>query len=260
LGIFYIENFLVSYDFGQAISIYPIMLWMLVLLAINIVYALTGVKGMLVLTAISFLRWILPIEYWSESFEELVKINIHPSFDYDARIEYFLTSGCIGFFLGYLHYQRKEIGVRKELILFLLGIIFIGIYFYFQPHNLLDASNPYHYEHEASKSFIGSLFIWGAEVAVISLFLFLERINIKFNLKLFTWIGTNSLFVFLCHKIFFLKIVMPITLFIYAKLGLALTDTFYELFSYIFIVLGMCWIVLRYNLLGIITRDLKANN
>jgi hypothetical protein len=259
LGIFYVENFLVSYDFGQAISFYPIMLWMVVLLVINLVYAYSGVKGVVFLTFISLTRFMFPMEAISDGFENMMKIYVHPSFDYDARIEYFITSGCIGFLLGYLHHQKKETANRKDLILFVLGLFLVVIYYIFPNEFLLDAHNAYHYEHEHAKTILGSLYLWGIEISVISLFLYLERKNIKFNSKFFNWVGYNSLFIFLCHKLFFLRIVMPITLFIYAQLGWGLSVTFYEMISYTLIVLFMCWVCLKFKIATLITREDKVN-
>jgi hypothetical protein len=71
---FVFENFIVAPNFGQAISFYPIMLWMVVLSLLAIIYRYSGINGIFVLSAITLIRFIIPIDYLSDflknSFEQ----------------------------------------------------------------------------------------------------------------------------------------------------------------------------------------------
>lgn len=259
LLIFYIENFFVSSDFGQAISFTPIMLWMIVLMIVNSFYAHYGVKAIWMLFGISFLRWVLPVEYLSNGFEEIVRTYIHPSFEYDARLEYFLTSGCIGFLLGYYYHQKKQWELSKMFTLVLTSAVVIALYFIFTPGYQNDPSDIFKYEHECAQSFFGSLYIWSVITLVITLFLIFEKKNIRFDLKLFNWVGKNSLFIFVAHKIIYLKLIMPFTNFIYANLGWYFENNYYVVITQAMIALFLCWIVLKSNLMNIITRTQKAD-
>lgn len=259
LFIFYAENFFVSTDFGQAISFTPIMLWMIVLMIVNSFYAHYGVKAIWTLLGISFLRWFLPLEYLSSGFEDIIRTFVHPSFEYDARLEYFLTSGCIGFLLGYYHHHKKDWPISKMLGLVISSAVIIALYFIFTPGYQNDPSDIFKYEHECAKSFFGSIYIWSVIIFVITLFLMFERKNIKFDIKLFSWVGKNSLFIFVAHKILYLKLIMPFTNFIYANLGWHFENNYYVVISQAMIALFLCWIVLRLELLNIITRTKKAD-
>jgi hypothetical protein len=42
---FVFENFIVAPNFGQALSFYPIMLWMVVLTLLSVIYRFLGIKG-----------------------------------------------------------------------------------------------------------------------------------------------------------------------------------------------------------------------
>ncbi len=246
--VFYFENFLVARDFGEAISFNPIMLWMIVLMIINIFYAKIGVRAIVILLILSLFRFLIPLEEYSNNLEEYIRQVIHPSFEYDSRFEYFFTSGLIGFLLGYLHFHLREIGNKKYLLLSFVSIIFIGLYFIYTDGYSVDPTDPYRFEHECAKTFLGSLYVWGAQILVISWAIFCEESGIKFNIKLFKWVGVNSLVVFLLHKVLFLKVIMPFSTFVYAQLGWTHGVTIYETSTYIASTLFLVWLVLKLEL------------
>jgi hypothetical protein len=250
--VFYLENFIVANDFGQAISFNPIMLWMIVLSIISIFYSKFGVKGILVITVLSLSRWILPISELSSLLEDLIKVNVHPSFEYDAKIEYFFTTGCLGFLFGYLHYHANKDFVRKVMAINFVSLVFIALYFAIGNIYSVDARDIYMHEHDCSKTFLGSLFMWGVEAIVILNAVLLERFGYIIKNKFFLWVGINSLFIFLAHKILFLKVIMPITTFVYAKLGWGITNNYYEVFTYVGLVLFLCWLIQKFELGSII--------
>lgn len=250
--VFTIENFIVAQDFGQAISIYPIVIWMVVLTIMTVLYARFGIKGIVVLAIISLCRWILPIDLLSDTFQALVVTKIHPSFEYDARIEYFLTSGTIGFLLGYVYYHLPQIRVRSFIFATALGILFVTAF-----HLLGESFNPtpsdaLANEHDLAKSFYGSVYIWGMCLITISGFVFLELKKIQIKVPIVNWVGEHSLTVFGTHRIFFLKVIMPISLFVGAIFGRTITANTLEVFIYIFSSIGLSYLTYKFKLYRII--------
>lgn len=259
LFVFYLENFLVAQDFGQAISFNPIMLWMIILGLINIFYAKFGVRGVFFLTMLSLLRWNIPIQSLSVGIEEFVQSQVHPSFEYDARIEYFLSSGCLGFFLGYMYYHWNNHFEKKALLTIIISSVFILTYFVFTTGYEVDPTDPYRFEHVCSQTPLGTLFLLGAQALVITSFVLLETKGVIIRNKFFTWVGINSLLVFLLHKILFLKVIMPISLFFHSMIGKTITDTILDTSIYILAVLFLCWMIQKLQLGSIINGNSRKD-
>ena len=257
--VFYLENFIVANDFGQAISFNPIMLWMIILGLINIFYAKFGVRGIYFLTTLSLLRWILPIHELSIGIEEFIQTRVHPSFEYDAKIEYFFTSGCLGFLLGYLHYHAKVNYNKVALGISFLSIFIIIAYFTLTSGYEVDPADIYLHEHDCARTLIGSSFLWAVQALIISNFVLLERNGLVINISFFKWVGVNSLLVFLAHKILFLKVVMPFTTYFYAILGWKIENNYYEVFAYTGIVLFLCWMIQKLQLGSIINGNSRKD-
>ncbi len=254
--LFIFEVFLVSPDFGQSISIYPFILWMIVLGLISVLYSLFGMKSIWILLFFSLLRFIFPVDEWSDAFQEYMMTNIHPSFEYDARIEYFLTSGCLGFILGHCHYYVEKIKETKDYLFIGLGILMCAVFFltggYYLPS---DWTNALSNEHETARTLLGCFFLWGAQMAVISFFLLLERKNIKINFPLFTWISMNSLLVFFFHRILLIKVVVPISTFLHTMFGKVHTAGSIEVWSYIFIVIFMVYLIKKFRFFDLLFAE-----
>jgi hypothetical protein len=250
--IFIIENFIVAPDFGQAISIYPIIIWMIILALLSIVYSKLGIKGVVGLLIISLSRWFLPVDQISNHFQEYVALHIHPNFEYDARIEYFLTSGCLGFVLGYIHYHLDDYKEKKDIGLMTVGIIMVLAYLATGPDFIGNTSNAYAHEHSFTNSLFGNIFIWGMEIFTISMFLYLEFKNIRIKFAPINWIGENSLIVFTFHRVFFVKLIAPISMFVGSMCGRTLSASSIEVFTYVFIAISMSWALKKLRLVKII--------
>jgi hypothetical protein len=228
---FTFENFLVSPHFGESISFYPIMAWMFILSAITILYQRFGVNGIWFLIIISFIRWTIPIFPIVFGFEQWMQVNIHSGYEFDAQIEYFLTSGCMGFLLGYYYYHR-EWGVKREFSLMFIGfLLFINWYIFGQTFsvNFLDV---FESEHDLAKTFTGSLSILGIQMMILSCFLYIEKKH-KMIIKIpfLKWIGINSLKLFSLHRILFVHIFVPIMLFIVTIIDKPLINTWWICWS-----------------------------
>ena len=240
---FLMENFIVAPNTGQAISFYPIMLWMVVMSILSIAYSVTGISGVLVLTVLSFFRWILPMGMISNLFQSLIIYNIHPGFEYDARIEYFFTSGCLGFLMGFAHYQMPNLKKIKDYYFILMGLVFVSVYWMWGDTFIIDPSNSFAHEHDLAQTFTGTLYILGIQAIMISAFLILEKKNIRLNVPIVSWVGLNSLLVFAFHRIFFVRILAPLSVMIGTQLNRTIGASTIELYSYIGITLAMAYFI-----------------
>jgi hypothetical protein len=250
--VFIFENFFVAPDFGQAISIYPITIWMIILTLLTFIYAKFDIKGIVFILIISLCRWFTPIDEWSDFFQLIMIKNIHPGFEYDARIEYFLTSGCLGFILGYIYYHKEQIKEKFFISAILMGLLLASTFFLSGGSFYSDPTNSLSNEHELTRTFQGSIYIWGMIVLVISLMTTLEMKNIKINLPIINWVGKNSLTIFGTHRILFLKIIMPISMFIGAMSGRTIGASTIEIYIYIAFSIALGWILQKLKLHRII--------
>jgi len=240
---FVLENFIVAPNTGQAISFYPIMLWMLILALISIVYKYVGIRGILVFTLLCMLRFVVPVEYISDFFEELIQNRIHPGFEYDARFEYFVLSGCLGFIMGYVHYHLPLYRHKKDFLFAGMGVLLVLIYFLIGDTFVVPMDDVFSTEHDLARTFSGTAYIIGIQAIIVSAFLWLEKKNIKVNLPLVNWVGIYSLMIFALHRILFVKLIAPISIMIGSLTGRTLGASSVEVFIYIFITLAICYFV-----------------
>lgn len=240
---FLMENFIVAPNAGQAISFYPIMLWMVVMSILAIVYSLLGIRGILVLTALSFFRWILPMEMISNLFQSIIVYNVHPGFEYDARIEYFFTSGCLGFIMGYVHYHKVNVKHLKDYFFIIMGLVFVTFYWAYGDPFVINPADAFMHEHDLAQTFSGSLYILGIQAIVISSFLWLEKKSIRLNIPVINWVGMNSIFVFAFHRIFFVRILAPLSVMLGSLIGRTLGASTIEMYTYIGITIAVCYFI-----------------
>ena len=254
---FILENFIVAPNTGQAISFYPIMLWMVILGFLSLIYSYIGIRGVLIFTFLALLRFIIPIEYLSDFFEEVVQGRIHPGFEYDARLEYFVLSGCLGFIMGYVHYHMPLYKHKKDLLFAGMGIILVLIYVLIGDTFTVPYDDFFSTEHDLARTFSGTAYIIGIQAIVISAFLWLERKNIKLNIFLINWVGAYSLMIFALHRILFVKFIGPISIMIGNMTGRMLGASIVEIYIYVFITLGICYFIKKSPLSDIILQRKK---
>jgi hypothetical protein len=240
---FIFENFIVAPNFGQAISFYPIMLWMVILGLISIIYKYIGIRGILVFTLFAMFRFVIPVEYISDFFEEIIKGKVHPGFEYDARFEYFVLSGCLGFIMGYVHYHMPLYRHKKDALFALMGTLLTIIYILIGDTFVVPYDDFFSTEHDLARTFSGTAYIIGVQAILISTVLWLERKNIKINIPLINWVGIYSLMIFALHRILFVKLIAPISLMVGSVTGRTLGASTIEIYIYVFITVGICYFV-----------------
>lgn len=252
---FVAENFIVAPNFGQAISFYPIMLWMVVLSIIAIVYRYVGFGGVLGITIFACMRFVLPMDMISNFFQDTIRETLHPGFEYDARLEYFILSGCLGFIMGYVHYHKRSYAHKKDLLFEIGGAFLVLIYCLWGDNFVVYYDDFFRTEHDLAQTFSGTCYILGIQAIVISFFLWLERKKVRINVPVVNWVGTHSLLVFGLHRILFVRILAPIAIFIGSIAGFTLGARIWEIYIYVFITLAICYFIKKSRITDVVLQQ-----
>ncbi|EEX94903.1 hypothetical protein VIA_002065 [Vibrio orientalis CIP 102891 = ATCC 33934] len=243
--VLYFEGLIVAPNFGEAISFYPVMLWMLLLALFSTVYALAGIKGMLGLSLLSLLLAPLGFSEALSYIESSIQHLVHPGFELDARIDLFMTSGCFGFIYGWFWHQKPSSRALCNQVVFTLSAIAIVIYLSFGEPIAVDITSIYAEEHTLAEDFFGKFGIWGMEFLVISSVLHLHLKGFNLNVRFINWIGMYSLTVFIFHKAIFVFLWGPLMLLITAKLGITLVNSFSLVFTLSSLSIVMIYVLKR---------------
>lgn len=244
--LFTMENFIVAPNLGEALSVYPIQTWMIVLSILVMTYSFIGKWGVIFL-AVLFgpVRFLIP-EYASLSidFEQFMALNIHPEFEYDARVEYFMTSGALGFLMGDSLFKHGDKKPEKWFLGF--GAIGMILYFLLGPDFEIEWFSVLDTEHDLIKNFWGSIGVWGTQCLVVSLVLLLDRKAFPFQkIPFFSWLGVYSVFVFAFHRIFFVHLYGPLWAWFYAWMGWQPRNHTIDLWIGIAMLCGLSWCILK---------------
>lgn len=255
LFFFILENFVVAPNFGQAISFYPIMLWMVVLSLIAIVYRYAGIGGVLGVTLFACMRFVMPMHLVSDFFQEAVIENIHPGYEYDARLEYFILSGCLGFVMGHVHYHKKKFVQKKDLWFGIGGAALVLIYCLWGDTFTVDAEDILSTEHDLASTFTGTCYVLGIQAMIISFFLWLEQKKIKVNVPIVNWVGKNSLIVFGLHRVLFVRVLAPLAVFIGSMVGFTLGASIFEMYTYVLITIAICFFIQKSQIANVVLQQ-----
>ena len=124
-----------------------------------------------------------------------------------------------------------------------MGLVFVSVYWMWGDTFIIDPSNSFAHEHDLAQTFTGTLYILGIQAIMISAFLILEKKNIRLNVPIVSWVGLNSLLVFAFHRIFFVRILAPLSVMIGTQLNRTIGASTIELYSYIGITLAMAYFI-----------------
>jgi hypothetical protein len=249
-----VENFLAAARFGEAISFYPIMAWMLILSVIATLYRFARLKGIFIFTALYSAIYLFTDWDPSEAFQAWGQKTLHPNFEFDARPEYFFHSGVLGFLLGYVHYHLPKWSEVKDFIGMMVGAIIFVIYYFFGPSFHVDPYYIFSTEHAMAESTMGLFSVWGIQLFVLCLFLWLERKNIKIKMPFINWLGLNSLAVFASHRIVFIHLYGPCLIFLGAMFGFVPTMGLHTLWPPIFLTAAFVYIIKKKKIHELIFR------
>lgn len=250
------EKFIVATSFGEALSLSPLLTWMIVLSIISVLYRFMGLTGVIFLFVIFMAQWWIPFP--TDSLETFLQVNVHPMINLDAGIQHFASSGALGFMMGYLYYQKPDLlGKFQWWYLIALGAVLGFVGNHFAPPFDFPFTDLYRDEHLKTTTFPGTVEVLGIQIVVIVLALLAHMKNIRvpkvFNFLV--WIGVNSLAIFAFHKIFFLQMWMPVMTWITADMHTTLPNTTWFIWSAIIVHLGFSYWLIKSRILRIIMRD-----
>ena len=134
------------------------------------------------------------------------------------------------------------------------GLALVAIYALIGDTFTVRIDDVFSTEHDLAKTFSGTTYIIGIQAMLISFFLWLENKNYKFNVPLVNWVGMYSLMIFALHRIFFVKLIAPVSIMICSLTGRTLGAGIIEICIYVFITLGLCYFVIMSPLSDIILQ------
>lgn len=224
--VLYVEGLVIAPNFGEAISFYPVMLWMCLLALFSLVYAWFGIRGMLLLTLLSLLLDQLGVQDLLGHIDGWMKLHVHPDYELDARLDLFMASGCFGFLYGWCWHQRPQWRDHLNALVLTLSLVALAVYLMFGETSTVELSDIYANEHELAMDMVGRAGIWGMEFLVIGAVLWLHQRDIRLCWRPLNWIGMYSLTVFIFHKSIFVHLWGPLLLWWTARQGTILPNNF----------------------------------
>ncbi|MCO4794113.1 MAG: hypothetical protein KC493_10390 [Bacteriovoracaceae bacterium] len=252
---FVMENLIVAPNFGEGISFYPIMSWMVILILISVLFKYFGLKGVIGLMVLSFGKWLLPDSFLEQPmFEYWMQEHVHAQYEFDAQVDYFLTSGCLGFILGYIHHHKSEWGFKREAWQSIVGFLLFLIWFIWGDAFTVNFMDVFESEHDLADDPIGLLSILGVQLMVLSGFLFMEKKGIQLKLPILHWVGVNSLTVFAFHRVVFVFFLVPFMMIIANWSGTTLLNNWYVCWGSVLLTFGFTWLIQKLNLHNLIVR------
>lgn len=258
LIFFILENFIVAPNLGEALTLYPLMTWMLILSLLTVLYRFSGIYGMIGLFILAMTQWWWPLPEFS--IDEFLKTSVHPAMSLDASPHVFLASGSLGFILGYLYYHRPQFGqIKSWQLVALLGVLMFAVGFQFSDEYFLEQGAYFKTEHLKASTFWGTIEILGIQLVVLSLALISHLkgwVPGKWS-KGFIWIGINSLAIFALHRIFFFYLWMPLVTWFTAIIGVTIPNGIGFVWPTIIIHLLFCYFLMKTQLLRLIVKDQK---
>jgi hypothetical protein len=252
---FVMENLIVAPNFGEGISFYPIMSWMVILTLIAVSFRYFGIKGVVSLFALSFVKWVLPDSFFEGAgFEFWMQENIHAQYEFDAQVDYFLSSGCMGFILGWVYHHKEEWGFKRELWQSVVGFLLFMIWVIWGEKFTVNFMDVFETEHDLAEEFLGLLSILGVQLMVLSSFLFIEKKGLQLKIPLLHWIGVNSLTIFAFHRIVYVCFLVPFMMIIANLMKTSLINTWYIHWINILIVCCFTWVIQKTQLHKLVVR------
>ncbi len=247
--LFTTENMIVAPNIGEAFSLYPLQTWMIILGLVLGVYCWLGEKGVWALAVLGLVRLGLPLDSLYEGIEDVVRLHLHKNFEIDARPDYFLTSGALGFLLGRRWWQGKKEQLPYWIATGGAGLL---LWFLFGQEFIVHSQDVFATEHLLAQTFLGSIGIHGIELLVVGTFLYFAHRGFDCSFKFLNWIGRYSLLVFFLHRILFLKVIMPVRMLLANVFDWPLSGSFVEFWSATVIIVVLTWIIRKMRIFSML--------
>ncbi|MCB0358559.1 MAG: hypothetical protein KDD44_02960 [Bdellovibrionales bacterium] len=253
---FFFEGFFRSFDLGGALTWSALLTWMVILILIASLYRFTGVRGVVALFVLQCGFWLLPFSEWNAALTVYVRRTLFlPSFFYDAALDLFVGSGCVGFLLGYWYAHCRRPGAKWLFAPFALGLLMqipfaiAGTFWELSPTWVWLG------EYYVAEQFTGIVSIWGIELALIAFALGMGDIGWPLRAPIINWAGRYSLLIFAFHQTFFVRVLLPVRFHFGELLGYPPTARLIELATFVLITFFFCWLLLRSGLLLLMQRQ-----
>lgn len=257
LIFFIVENFVIASNLGEALTLYPLMTWMIILSLLTVLYRFTGLGGIVALFCLSMAQWILPLP--EIAIDQYLKMNIHPTMSLDASPHYFISSGSLGFILGYLYYHQPSFQkISRWGLVILAGLFMFAVGFKYSDAYYIEPGAYLKTEHIKASTFFGMIEILGIQLVVLSLALIAHFKDLKPSkfLSGFIWIGINSLGIFALHRVFFFYLWMPTVTWFTAFIGTTLpTHILAFVWPTIIVYLIFFYFMVKTKILRLIMKD-----
>ena len=249
LGLFLLfsaENLMVAPNIGEAFSIYPLQMWMLILGFLLLVHRAFGDKGIWIVLIFGITKFGAPVDEIINSMEQVIRNSFHTRFEFDARPNYFLSSAALGFLVGRSWWNKK---IRNIKIWTITGLVCMSIWLIAGPSFSVDALDVFRTEHDLARSILGLIGVHGIELLVVGAFLIIKDKGFDINVPVLNWVGRYSLLVFFLHRIVFLKMIMPIRMLALNAFGWQIEGNYWEFWLYACIVFLMAWLIKKLKIL-----------
>ena len=208
---FVVEGFLAEDDLGRALSFGPLLSWMVILTVVATMYRLFGWKGVGCCFIAQMFLWTLPMPAYNYRFQEIIwQVLDLPNYGYDAKLDLFFGSGCLGFLIGYYHYHFRGFERTKQPILIAASLVAFVPWLIWGWYWTVDPNDFWLGEYDVASTFLGILSIWAIITMLLgSVLLFEERVG-RLEVPVLNWCGVNCLLIFAVHRVFFVRFLAPL--------------------------------------------------
>ena len=238
--LFFVENLIVSSDFGIGLSLFPISVWFLILAMLLTVQRYTGLLGVGLCFVVSAgINSALTLRGVDLRPLGAVLEKIHPWAQNSAEPLHYLPFAALGFLLGVqFRRQRYSEWIWGSNSVFWLIVLWTGVAGWMSKDLFqIDPERLFAMDELLLSSFWGQIFLYGAILLALGGIQQFRKVEAGGLTRLWVWVGKHSLAIFFIHRILFVKVLAPLRLHVGSYFGLPMTNTAYELVGFLGLVL-----------------------
>lgn len=227
-----LENYLVAPNLDEALTMQPIHIGILCMFSVSFIQEKFRLRGV----AVAFGLFLLTLPWlwqFGDMLEAVLQIQLGwHDFEYNARLEYFFGTSCLGVLLGHWLWH---IPTKRTWALILIGLLCLIPWLIFGSPYRVDPQNVFANEYLLSRELVGLLAIWGWLTALTSGLVNLERIGWNFSRwHLIIWISLNTWTIFATHRLAYV--------YVYGPLRQRGPSPFLEILLFTVLSLGVVWL------------------
>jgi hypothetical protein len=173
---------------------------------------------------------------------------------YESRLDLFFGSGCVGFLLGYLYYHSNLWGRWRFTAVVVIGALLMALNAAIGPDYFISPFNLFASEYKGAESFAGILSIWGTIAVFIYSALVIDRHFIPLRIAVVHWCGEHSLLVFSLHLVLFIRVIIPLRMYIAHVCEAPMRNGLMQGVFYTAVVICVSWLIRRSRILCLLQR------